>query len=164
MPSVPALVDQVRARLVTGVSDDVRDLPALQAVVYLGERSGARGFEIGFDDDQDPVTWWASVTYRGAKLAVDSYPHPEAAADALALRILTGGQCTYCGRPIAVVEIADDRCRWGRNGDRWVKGCPGPMTEKGGRHQPQPPNPHKVGEPGAGRVPRAERRRRARGR
>lgn len=100
---------------------------AVIACVDLVGRCGAREFEIGYLHDDVPLedaAWYASAFYQGARITVDDQPHPAAAAQGLALRLLTGGTCR-CTRPVAVAP-AEDGCRWRRVGKRWEPGCDAP--------------------------------------
>lgn len=121
------------------IIDDDRML----AAVSLVNRSGARGFEVGYLDDTPDARdarWWAKATYRGAALAVEDFDSPDAAADALARRILDGGQCTMCEltvvtadelveRAVEGLEPGDERCLWARHGRHWIAGCADPAAE-----------------------------------
>lgn len=100
---------------------DLAVTDAVQAIADLCGRSGARNMEIGFDDDVEPATWWAGVTYNGAKLHTDGWVHPVLAADALAAKILTGGCCTHCGRTVSLLGL--EGCVWRRVGPQWRRGC-----------------------------------------
>lgn len=100
------------------------DEDAMVAAVDLVARSGARGFEVGWMDDDVPVAladWWASASYRGAKITVEHHRGPVEAAEALARRVLTGGACAHCHQP--VVLGSGEGCRWTRMGRRWARGC-----------------------------------------
>lgn len=104
-----------------GVDED-----ALIAAVDLVGRSGAREAEIGWlHDDVPPAEagWYATATYRGAKLIAEG-PGPVEAAEALARRILDGGMCNHCKKPIALGgELSLHACRWTRMGRSWQRGC-----------------------------------------
>lgn len=107
--------------------------PVFAALDLLG-RAGATEAEFAFDgaDDatMDEVTWWMSVRWRGNRQFVDGQPTPEAAATALLLRTIEGGQCVRCGKPVHLggLPFTDrtpdiDRCRWYRVGRKWHRGC-----------------------------------------
>ena len=119
------------------------------AAVDLVGRAGATGFEVGYLHDDVPVTeagWYAHAQYRGARIIEENHEGPIEAAEALALRLLTGARCR-CGKLVAlspglafaylnartVVDgsawTADDaaeagQCLWQRRGARWEASCP----------------------------------------
>lgn len=74
----------------------------LLAAVDLIGRTGAHSFEVGYDDDHTPTTWWATARYRGRVLFVDEEPDPLHAVDELLRRIVNGGRCTHCNRTTTV--------------------------------------------------------------
>lgn len=120
------------------------------AAVMLVGNSGARSLEIGYLYDDVPseqAAWWATATYRGAKLNVENEAGPAEAVEALAKRLLTGARCQWCQGLVALSTdgavaypgsvMADgsrmpDRptdlaalgqCLWRRNSARWEPGC-----------------------------------------
>ena len=132
------------------------DRDALTAAVDLVARSGATGFEVGFHHDDVPAeeaAWWARAQYRGARLIAEEHPGPVEAAEALAVRVLTGGKCAHCQGLIALsddgaiaftdADLLDGspwsiehartakQCRWRRVGSRWERGCEESRTAKG---------------------------------
>jgi len=132
---------------------DLLDMPEIIAAVDLVGRSGARSIELGYLHDNVPVEkadWWASANYKGTKIQVEHAPSPIAAAEALALRLLTGAKCAHCQKLVAlevdaafayfhatlmdgtVWNAADaaaaGQCHWHRDGERWVRGCEAPIT------------------------------------
>lgn len=123
------------------------DQDALLACTDLVGRTGAKGFEIGYVHDDAPTDqagWYATAVYRGAKVIADDHPGPLEAAEALAVRLLTGAKCK-CGKLVALgpdgafaffdAPMADGsrwtaaqaaaagQCRWRRVGSRWFRGC-----------------------------------------
>lgn len=106
------------------LNDDV-----LIACVDLAGRSGAEAIEVGFTEDIPP-RWYATATYRGARIMVQDLPTPTTAALALAERLLRGALCR-CRRRVA---LSDSRafagtlegCRWRLVGNRWEPGCDAP--------------------------------------
>lgn len=123
----------------------------VKAAVNLIGRTGAKELQFGFLDDDVPVRsarWWAHARYRGARIVVEEQPGPDAALEALAERVLTGGQCQHCGGLVALrpdgafafgkAHLADGRtwtaeqaartkqCLWRREGPRWLRGCETP--------------------------------------
>lgn len=128
-----------------GIDDD-----ALVAAVDLVGRAGAHQFEVGYLNDGVPVAeadWYAHAQYQGRRIIVEHHTGPVEAAEALALRVLTGAKCGHCGALVALnddgafafdsAEMADGtrwtaeeaaaagQCRWRRVGRRWVRGCDG---------------------------------------
>lgn len=121
--------------------------PALEdrliAAVDLVGRSGATDLDFGHLDDTANTAdarWWAKATYRGAVIMVDEQADPVDAVELLAVKILAGGGCAWCGNLIvlnhpvgdaALDAVADlgmidrvlDVCRWSRTGRRWDRGC-----------------------------------------
>ena len=110
------------------------------ACTELGERTGGRSFEIAYDDDSLPVTWSASLMFKGGRLFVEGFPGPNSAANALAMRILDHATCVICGLTIVTansrrlqhetgVAATVDRCLWERQGPHWIAGCVDPTEE-----------------------------------
>jgi hypothetical protein len=108
---------------------------AVVACADLVGRAGASGFEIGYLHDDVPVEeagWYASASYKGARLMADEHRSPTAAAMALAERILGGAACR-CGKPVALND-EQPGCRWTLMGKRWEPGCDAPpLRVKGER-------------------------------
>ena len=93
------------------------------ACADLAGRAGAREFEMGYlDDDPSAPGWWAQATYRGAKIIKDGHGTPEAAALALATRLLSGATCR-CTKPVTLADAVHGACRWQLVGKRWEPGC-----------------------------------------
>lgn len=105
------------------------DEDEVMAAVGLADRCGARDFEVGFLHDDKPVHlagWWASVSFRGAKVRVENQAGPAEAAAALARRLLDGAQCR-CGKAVCIHGDGTDACcRWSRVGPKWTPGCDEP--------------------------------------
>jgi hypothetical protein len=101
------------------------DQDAIDACADLVGRSGASQFEIGYVDDTPGSPWYASVVYTryGGAVIRKEGAGPAEAADALSRRILTGGQCTRCHKPISLSGADPRACRWSRQGARWSAGC-----------------------------------------
>lgn len=100
------------------------DTERLDAAINLIGRTGAADLEIGYLDDDVPVSqarWWAKARYGGEIVTAEDQPSPDAAAEALAKRLLTGGKCVHCMRTVSVEE--GDGCVWRREGSRWLRGC-----------------------------------------
>lgn len=136
-----------------GMTDADED--RLIAAVDLAARTGAREFQVGYLHDGVPVeraAWYAHAQYKGARLTAEDHPGPAQAAEALAIRLLTGAQCQHCKGLIALdpsgavafrsATLVDGRrwdaqdaaatrqCLWTRTGRRWDRSChhrpPGP--------------------------------------
>ena len=123
------------------------DQDAVIACVDLIGRTGAKDFELGYLHDDVPIedaAWYCTATYRGAKIIEENHPGPIEAAEALALKLLTGAKCR-CGKLVALNDVAAfaffdvtmadgsrwtaadaakaGQCRWRRDGARWKRGC-----------------------------------------
>lgn len=126
----------------------LKDLPesdglALRAVAVLAGRTGARQFQFNCKYPDRPFaqqSWWALAVYAGGRrLMADGHVSPQEACDALARRLLDGGQCLGCGKfsfvhcedgyrvPDAAAAARAKRegvCRWRREGGaRWAREC-----------------------------------------
>ncbi len=102
------------------------DQDALIAAVDLVGRSGATDCEIGWLHDDVPIEeagWYATATYRGAKLTAEDHRGPVEAAEALGRRVLKGGTCAHCHKPVSLNAVSSNVCRWTRMGSRWKRGC-----------------------------------------
>ncbi|WP_410877384.1 hypothetical protein [Nocardia sp. A7] len=107
------------------------DQDAFDAAVNLIPRTGARELEIGYLHDDVPMKeagWYAHAQYQGARIIAEDHPGPLEAVEALARRLLAGGQCTHCKRTITLSGSSQKPkpgkwCRWTRQGDRWERGC-----------------------------------------
>ena len=122
----------------------------LAAAVALIGHTGARELEYGYLHDHVPIRqagWWASATYRGAKISVEDQLGPLPALEALAVRLLTGARCQWCQGLVALssagaiaypgAAMADGsrtpeteeeiaalgQCLWRLSGARWEPGC-----------------------------------------
>lgn len=105
----------------------VFDEDALAAAVDLIARTGARDSEFGFANENartvEDADWYATASYRGAKVMTEHHRGPVEAAEALARRLMEGGTCTNCGRIITLTKRKGKTCRWTRTGARWERGC-----------------------------------------
>lgn len=118
------------------------DGAALRAVADLGGRTGAREFQFSCQYPELPYeqrSWWAMARYEGARLMADGHTSAAQACDALARRMLDGGQCQGCGKLSFVANEDGYRvggaqqaaraqregiCRWSRGGGaRWSRAC-----------------------------------------
>lgn len=137
--------------MTTGIDQD-----ALVAAIDLVGRAGAGQFQVGYLHDDVPVAaadWYAHAQYKGRRIIVEHHVGPVEAAEALAVRILTGAKCAGCQSLVALnddgafacddAEMADGtrwtaeeaaaagQCRWRRVGRRWVRGCDGVLDGAG---------------------------------
>ncbi len=125
------------------------DKERLLAAVEVIGRGAANSLELGWthDDGPRPGEWYASASYKGARVIVENEHGPEDAAENLALRLIVGGQCVHCGLTVtvrneaglvmtvaghpvldedALEETYPDRvCVWHRDGPHWLRGCDG---------------------------------------
>lgn len=128
----------------------MNDTDRLDAAVLLVGHTGAKTLEVGYLHDDVPpeqAAWWASATYRGAKMTVQDHAGPCEALEALAKKILTGGRCQWCSGLVSLsadgaiaypgTVMADGsrmpdspediaalgQCLWRRNAARWEPGC-----------------------------------------
>jgi hypothetical protein len=124
----------------------VLDQDALLAAVDVINRMGAIDFEVGHLDDtprSEDARWWARARWNGTKVAVEDHTGPDTAAEALAKRLMNGGQCTHCAGTITLGPTsraqrrAGKLCAWTRQGVRWVRGCADRVPE-GQRAVPTP--------------------------
>jgi hypothetical protein len=109
------------------------DQDAFAAACDLIERTGAKQFEVGYLHDDVPVEkagWYAHAQYHGARITAQDHPGPVQATEALARQLLEGGVCTYCGLKIALADYPGRRCRWTRQGPKWVRGCAATHTDR----------------------------------
>ncbi|WP_328660396.1 hypothetical protein [Nocardia salmonicida] len=116
------------------------DQDAFDAAITLIPRTGARGLEIGYLHDDVPTEkagWYAHAQYQGTRITAENHPGPVEAVEALARRLLTGGQCTHCKGTITLSKPPKPKpgkwCRWTRHGDRWERGCASTIPQKGTR-------------------------------
>lgn len=98
--------------------DDTLD-PRFLAGVKLLERTGAKSFQIRYDDEQEPVVWVAvgqwfvnPATMRPMAAKKGAVEHWECAAAINPVRavlrlcdqMMDGGECTHCGKPSGVAH------------------------------------------------------------
>lgn len=110
--------------------EDYARTDELLAGVELFHRMGANSFEVGHVDDTplaEDARWYATATWRGTKVTEEEHRHPTEAVDALARRLLEGGQCVRCGAVVTTKYegAPPGACRWFRDGPHWTRGCDG---------------------------------------
>jgi hypothetical protein len=136
------------------------DVDRLTAAIDLVGRAGARSFCVGYlhDDPANPG-WYAHAQYKGARVTVEDFGNPVDAAEALAVRLLTGARCA-CGKLVALTDLgavaypgatlADGsvfteeqaragQCRWRRQREKWLPSHALPRAA--GLHRPGLPGP-----------------------
>lgn len=116
------------------------DRPRLLAAVELVGRAAARQLELGWesDDGPRPGEWYASAFYKGARVTVEKQEGPDAAVEALAFKLMDGGECVHCGRLLFVAGVGyrwggdSEPCTWYRRGEHWLRGCDGAIGAPAG--------------------------------
>lgn len=81
--------------------------PRFLAAVKMIERTGAKGFQLRFHDDEKPTVWLAVATYSDGKAEAAAALHPLPAVFRLCDQLIDGGQCTHCGRPTGFSQDID---------------------------------------------------------
>lgn len=108
---------------------------AVVAVADLAGRCGAAGLEVGWVHDDVPVEeagWYATASFKGARITEQDHRSPSGAALALAERLLAGGQCR-CGKTTTLADDRPEQCRWRLMGKRWEPGCDAPPIRVAGQ-------------------------------
>lgn len=110
------------------------DQDALDAALQLFGRCGVSEIDIGYLNDDVPITeadWYCIATFRGAKVIAEHHSGPVEACEALARRLMNGGTCTHCRKVISLSAPRDlpQVCRWTRRGDHWERGCTDTIPE-----------------------------------
>lgn len=91
--------------------------PRFVAAIDLIHRTGSRGFQIRYDDEQDPVVWVAVGKWGDTYEAAGAMT-PLKAVMRLLEAAMDGGTCAYCTKPTAVSDnwvsptIADELICW----------------------------------------------------
>ena len=81
---------------------DARELRQFEHTTVAIGRTGASSLEVGYLDDDPPHRWYATAQYDGAKMSCDGQHDPLAAVLGLYAMLAAGGQCTTCGRTVAL--------------------------------------------------------------
>lgn len=108
------------------------DQDALDASLDLIGRTGAKQIELGWVHDNVPAEkmgWYAHAQYHGSRITAES-TGPVEAVEALARKLLDGGQCAFCGLTVSLGDYPGKRCRWTRSGKQWVRGCEDTHAER----------------------------------
>lgn len=105
------------------------DTPVV-AAADLVDRAGATEFQIAWDCPHTPdetgdhtcpdVRWTCSAKYKGHRIFTEPRQHPAQAANALAVKILTGATCR-CGELVGLFGAPG--CQWTLKGNRWEPSC-----------------------------------------
>lgn len=114
------------------------DQDALLAAAALVGRTGARNLEIGYLHDDVPVHeagWYAHAQYKGTRVIEEDHRGPIEAVEALARRLLDGGQCAHCKQTVTLTDGGG--CRWTRMGRQWRRGCADRLPEGKGPNRAQ---------------------------
>lgn len=99
----------------------------LVASVDIIGRTGAKNFEVGYLDDDQPDSWYAQAGYHGSKIISANHSGPVEAADALARKLVNGGKCTHCGKTVRLpngTAFNKKYCYYFLvGGVKWTRGC-----------------------------------------
>lgn len=105
----------------------------LHAAVDVIGRTGAKDFEVGFDDEAPTnACWYARCDVVGVgNTSVAGITDPASAAEKLARKLINGGTCSHCGRTMTLViwikpgedALYPAQCHWRRTRKRWERGC-----------------------------------------
>lgn len=79
------------------------DDPRFVAAVDLVGRTGAKGFQMRWSDDEEPTVWIAVADYGDGHEAAAAL-HPLPAVLRLIEQLIDGGLCAHCRRPSAVSD------------------------------------------------------------
>lgn len=79
------------------------------AATDLIHRTGATGFQVRYQDDDDPVGWIAVATYRDEAAEAAAALDPLRATLRLGETLLDGGRCTHCQRPTGLEPDSIDQ-------------------------------------------------------
>ena len=85
----------------SGVTNVSVEDPRFIAAIDLTRRTGAKGFQIRYSDDEQPVVWIAVADYRKGHEAAAALD-PLQAVLRLVETLLDGGLCVHCKRRSAV--------------------------------------------------------------
>lgn len=90
--------------------------PRFVAGVNLLGRTGAKSFQIRYDEEQDPLVWVAVGEWdarilppmdpeaKGTRFECAGGLHPVTAVVRLLERVVDGGSCTHCGKPTGLSD------------------------------------------------------------
>lgn len=82
------------------LTPDALDARTLAAVHFIGS-TGAEGFQVRYQDDEQPVVWIAVATYSSGLADAAASIDPNRAVLRLAKQVTDGGICTHCSRATA---------------------------------------------------------------
>lgn len=85
------------------------------AAVELIGRTGAAEFQFGWLHDNVPFAeagWYAKARWGGQMVTAEDHVGPVEATDALASKLVEGGMCTHCFKPMTLVDDDPAKCRW----------------------------------------------------
>lgn len=69
------------------------------AAVDLIHRTGAKDFQLRYQDDMPPTVWVAVASYGETRAEAAAALTPEVAVFRLCEQLIDGGQCLHCERP-----------------------------------------------------------------
>ena len=122
---------------------DERFIPAVEMV----ERTGAKGFQIRWCEEEEPTVWFAMATYdrewRGEHRElheVAAAMDPVTAVFRLCESLMDGGQCRHCHRPTGFIPdlkptLADKLIcwyQWDPELKTFRRGCEGDVPRRDG--------------------------------
>ena len=87
---------------------DDADKIRLQAQCDLIGRTGSKGLQIRWSDDEVPTVWLAVALYDGGRWEVGAGRTPLEATTRLCENVLDGGTCTHCQRAVGFDDDFDD--------------------------------------------------------
>jgi hypothetical protein len=86
------------------------DEDKLKAAIELVRRTGANQIQVRYSDDEKPVIWLVVAIYKKLDLWEVAAAHtPTRAALRLCEKLLDGGMCTHCKRPVGLEPESLDR-------------------------------------------------------
>lgn len=86
---------------------DALEARTLATVRFIGN-TGAEGFQVRYQDDEQPVVWIAVATFPEGRAEAAASVDPNRAVLRLARQVTDGGICTHCYRATAF-DIGEDR-------------------------------------------------------
>lgn len=131
--------------------------PRLVAAVGLIGRTGAKGSQLRYSDEEEPVVWMALADYPTGQREVAAALDPLRAVLRLCEALVDGGMCVHCRRPAGFEPDSLDSMpmdvlvcwyQWDPELGTFRRGCEGDDGQR------RPGGPH----PGGSRAARRRRR------